>query len=62
MDALDHIPNSWFVLHSGESRVIDYNKVAELIVAAKKIIDAPHSAARDGAIANMEELLAQPKS
>lgn len=57
MDALDQIPSDWFVEHSREAGVVDYNKVAELIVIARRIIDAPHSADRDEAIADMEALL-----
>lgn len=36
IDSLDVIPDDWFVEHSGESRVVDYNRVAALILAAKK--------------------------
>jgi hypothetical protein len=57
-ESLDHIPDNWFVEHSGESRVVDYDKVAQLITAARRLINAPHSAARDEAIADIEALLA----
>lgn len=36
---LGQIPDDWFVEHSGERRVVDYNKVGPLIAAARLCYD-----------------------
>jgi len=36
---MDEIPEDWWEEHSGQSRVLDYNKVGKLIAAAKLCYD-----------------------
>jgi hypothetical protein len=35
---MDEIPADWWVEHSGQSQVLDYEKVGRLIIAARAVI------------------------
>lgn len=38
-ESIDEIPEDWFEEHSGQSRVVDYNKVGDLIAAVKTVLE-----------------------
>ena len=59
-ESIREIPLDWWEEHSGQSRVLNYDKVAGMIALVKQACNAPHSAARDATLADLETMLASP--